>query len=73
MDVQVGYPIDWFLFGKRAAAMASARQGVRQSEADYADLVRQRVTDDRDGLLRCRGGEVPARPGPPGHRQPDPT
>ena len=44
MDVQVGYPIDWFLFGKRAAAMASARLGVRQSEADYADLIRQRAT-----------------------------
>ena len=44
MDVQVGYSIDWFLFGKRAAAMASARLGVRQSEADYADLIRQRVT-----------------------------
>jgi cobalt-zinc-cadmium efflux system outer membrane protein len=44
MDVEVGYPIDWFLFGKRAAAMASAQLGVRQSEADYADLIRQRVT-----------------------------
>jgi cobalt-zinc-cadmium efflux system outer membrane protein len=44
MDVQLGYPIDWFLFGKRAAAMASARLGVQQSEFDYADLVRQRVT-----------------------------
>ena len=44
MDVQVGYAIDWFLFGKRAAAMASARLGVRQYEADYADLIRQRVT-----------------------------
>jgi cobalt-zinc-cadmium efflux system outer membrane protein len=43
-DVQVGYPIDWFLFGKRAAAMASATLGVRQSEAEYADLIRQRVT-----------------------------
>jgi cobalt-zinc-cadmium efflux system outer membrane protein len=31
------------LFGKRAAAMASARLGVRQSEADFADLIRQRV------------------------------
>ena len=40
----VGYPIDWFLFGKRTAAMASACFGVHQSEADYADLVRQRVT-----------------------------
>ncbi len=44
MDVQVGYSIDWFLFGKRAAAMASACLGVRQSESDYADLVRQRAT-----------------------------
>ncbi len=44
MDVQVGYPVDWFLFGKRAAAMASAHWGVCQSEADYADLIRQRVT-----------------------------
>src|SRR5262249_32071993 len=35
--------IDWFLFGKRAAAMVSATLGVRQSEADYADMVRQRV------------------------------
>ena len=43
-DVQVGYPIDWFVFGKRAAAIASARLGVRHSEADYADLIRQRVT-----------------------------
>ena len=43
-DVQVAYPVDWFLFGKRAAAMASAGLGVRQSEADYADLVRQRVS-----------------------------
>ena len=42
-DAFVSYPIDWFLFGKRAAAMASARLGVRQSEADYSDLVRQRV------------------------------
>jgi cobalt-zinc-cadmium efflux system outer membrane protein len=43
-DVQIGYPIDWYLFGKRAAAMASAFLGVRQSEASFADLIRQRVT-----------------------------
>ena len=43
-DVQMAYSIDWFLFGKRAAAMASAGLGMRQSEADYADLLRQRVT-----------------------------
>src|SRR5262249_38497330 len=44
-DYQLSMPIDWFLFGKRAAQMASARLGVRQSEADYADLVRTRVRD----------------------------
>jgi cobalt-zinc-cadmium efflux system outer membrane protein len=44
-DVILGYPIDWFLFGKRAAAMASAAQGVRQSQADYADLIRTRVLE----------------------------
>lgn len=44
-DHQISYPIDWFLFGKRAAAMASAATGVRISEADYADLVRTRVAD----------------------------
>ena len=41
----LSYPIDWYLFGKRAAAMASTAMGVRVSEADFADLVRQRVTD----------------------------
>jgi cobalt-zinc-cadmium efflux system outer membrane protein len=45
MDVLVGYPIDWFLFGKRVAAMASASLGVSKSEADYADLIRLRVRD----------------------------
>jgi cobalt-zinc-cadmium efflux system outer membrane protein len=44
-DHQISWPIDWFLFGKRAAAMASALAGVRVSEADFADLVRQRVRD----------------------------
>jgi cobalt-zinc-cadmium efflux system outer membrane protein len=44
-DYQLSYPIDWFLFGKRAAAMASAAAAVRVSEADFGDLVRQRVRD----------------------------
>jgi len=42
-DVVVTYPIDWFVFGKRAAAMQAAGLGVRVAECDYADLVRQRV------------------------------
>jgi cobalt-zinc-cadmium efflux system outer membrane protein len=44
-DYMVSYPIDWFLFGKRAASMASAQAGVRVSEADYADLVRTKVLE----------------------------
>lgn len=44
-DLLVAYPIDWFLFGKRAAAMMTARAGVRVSEAQYADLIRQRLRD----------------------------
>jgi cobalt-zinc-cadmium efflux system outer membrane protein len=42
-DAFLSWPIDWFLFGKRAAAMASGRLGVDVSAADFADLVRQRV------------------------------
>lgn len=44
-DINISYPIDWFLFGKRAAAMQAAGLGVRVSEAEYADLVRQRVLE----------------------------
>lgn len=39
------YSVDWFLFGKRAAAMASSAIGISVSEADYANLIRQRVTE----------------------------
>jgi cobalt-zinc-cadmium efflux system outer membrane protein len=42
-DFQLGMPVDWFLFGKRAAAVESARLGVDVSAADYADQVRQRI------------------------------
>ncbi len=44
-DAMVSYPIDWFLFGKRKAAMASTGIGIRQTESEYYDLVRQRVRD----------------------------
>jgi cobalt-zinc-cadmium efflux system outer membrane protein len=43
LDVGLAYPIDWFLFGKRAAAMQATGLGVKVTEAEYADLVRQRV------------------------------
>jgi cobalt-zinc-cadmium efflux system outer membrane protein len=42
-DHNFSWSIDWFLFGKRAAAMASGRLGVEVSAADFADQVRQRV------------------------------
>ena len=42
-DFQLGMPVDWFLFGKRAAAVQSARLGVDVSAADYADQVRLRI------------------------------
>ena len=44
-DLGFSYSIDWFLFGKRAAAMASASIGISVSEADYANLIRERVTE----------------------------
>lgn len=44
-DLQVSQPIDWFLFGKRAANMAREALGVRAAESDYADLVRRRVLE----------------------------
>jgi cobalt-zinc-cadmium efflux system outer membrane protein len=45
MDVQLSFPIDFWLFRKRRAAMDSARAAVEVSEAGFADLVRQRVRD----------------------------
>lgn len=44
-DFMVTYPIDWFLFGKRAAEMASARAGVHASRQEFQDLIRQRVLE----------------------------
>lgn len=44
-DVGLTIPIDWFLFGKRAAEMRAAALGVGASEAEYADLVRRRVLE----------------------------
>lgn len=44
-DFTFGYAIDWFLFGKRATAMETARLGVDVSAADYADQVRLRIAN----------------------------
>ncbi|MDD5273415.1 MAG: TolC family protein [Methylovulum sp.] len=42
-DFNVAMPIDWFLFGKRAAAIVSGEQGVGVAEADFANTVRIRI------------------------------
>jgi len=44
-DLSVSYAVDWFVFGKRAAAMEAARLGVRVSEAEFAELTRLRVLE----------------------------
>jgi cobalt-zinc-cadmium efflux system outer membrane protein len=43
-DVGVAFPIDWLLFGKRTAAIDTARAGVDVAAAEFADLVRQRLS-----------------------------
>jgi len=45
LDVFMQYPIDWFLFGKRVAAMQAANLEVSASQADFANLIRQRVLE----------------------------
>jgi cobalt-zinc-cadmium efflux system outer membrane protein len=45
LDVIGSWAIDWWLFGKRAAAMANAEMGVAVSNSDFADQVRQRLAN----------------------------
>ena len=45
LNVGVEFPIDWFLFAKRKAEMNSAQWEVRQTQAEYADLIRERIAD----------------------------
>jgi cobalt-zinc-cadmium efflux system outer membrane protein len=45
LDVFLQYPVDWFLFGKRVAAMQAAGLEVRANQAEFANLVRQRVLE----------------------------
>lgn len=44
-DVFISYPIDWYLFGKRAAAMRAAAQGRRAAGHEFADLIRERILE----------------------------
>lgn len=43
IDVGVAMPIDWFLFGKRAAAITSGQYGVDAASADFANTIRLRI------------------------------
>jgi cobalt-zinc-cadmium efflux system outer membrane protein len=42
LSAGVSYPVDWLLFGKRSAAIASGAAAVTVAEAEYADLLRLR-------------------------------
>jgi cobalt-zinc-cadmium efflux system outer membrane protein len=42
-DVGVAMPVDWFLFGKRAAAITSGEYGVDAASADFANTIRLRI------------------------------
>ncbi len=42
-DVGVAMPIDWFVFGKRAAAITSGQFGVDAASADFANTIRLRI------------------------------
>jgi len=42
-DAGISMPIDWFLFGKRAAAIASGQRGVDVATADFANTIRVRI------------------------------
>jgi cobalt-zinc-cadmium efflux system outer membrane protein len=44
-DAILTVPIDWWLFGKRVAAMEAARLNVDVASADFADLIRRQVVD----------------------------
>ncbi len=44
-DAIMSYPIDWFLFGKRAAMMRATDLGIRVSQSEYQDLIRVRVLE----------------------------
>ncbi len=44
-DAILTVPVDWWLFGKRVAAMEAARLNVDVASAGFADLIRRQVLD----------------------------
>ena len=49
-DTLVAFPIDWFLFGKRLAAMQAARLGIEVSGADSANVLRIQLAQTVDAF-----------------------
>ncbi len=43
-DAGVSFPVDWFLFGKRATAVMAAEKGVDVAASTFSDLIRQRIS-----------------------------
>lgn len=42
-DAAITFPVDWFLFGKRAAAVMAAQKGIDVAAAGFANLLRERI------------------------------
>jgi cobalt-zinc-cadmium efflux system outer membrane protein len=49
-DALLTIPIDWLLFGKRLAAMESARLGIDVTRADHANILRVQVAQTVDAF-----------------------
>jgi outer membrane protein, heavy metal efflux system len=49
-DLTLTIPLDWFLFGKRVAAMEAARLGVDVATFDLQDFVRKHVAETVDAF-----------------------
>ncbi len=49
-DALVSLPIDWLLFGKRVAAMQTARYGVDISNSDSANILRTQIAQTVDAF-----------------------
>jgi cobalt-zinc-cadmium efflux system outer membrane protein len=45
LEVELSYPLDWFVFGKRGAAVTSATVGLEQARAAHDDFLRQRRSE----------------------------
>ena len=57
-DTLVSFPIDWFLFGKRLAAMRAARLGIEVGNADFADTLRVQLSKTIDAFYEVLEDEA---------------